>query len=356
MLGTWLLSILRSSCLCKISVRWSLWWKVRVMSYLGWKRMTEESELQGCYHMVCCLPNVINKIYWSRKDISHRPQILNRTQSSSLLADEATIVASGPSFSNSSPFTFTPQEHDFNSHHFLGSFSASHASQYFTAGNHEQFYESMNSTGSEQPLSSFPPITGTPGSFSEISSSDNPFGLTLTGHVPNPLCATEIFSEEMQPQFRPSLHLPTIVEMSNLGPFGELAPPGIGSVAGTSPRPWDGQSQEQRVINGGTFIGGNLNYIHTTHTTVMRPSKILISIVWLCFHLAFTGISADQTARKTNNCPLPSRIFHGRQAILDKMHEFFNQDIGKQNIYVLHGLGGAGKTQIGLKFVNNSLQ
>ncbi|KAJ7791785.1 hypothetical protein B0H13DRAFT_1747125 [Mycena leptocephala] len=36
------------------------------------------------------------------------------------------------------------------------------------------------------------------------------------------------------------------------------------------------------------------------------------------------------------------------------MHEFFNQDIGKQHIYVLHGLGGAGKTQIGLKFVNNS--
>jgi hypothetical protein len=156
--------------------------------------------------------------------------------------------------------------HEFNSHHFLGSFSASHASQDFTAGYHEQFYESMNSTGSEHPLSSLAPITGTPGGFSEISSSDNPFGLTLTGHVPNPLFATEIFSEEMQPQFRPSLHLPTIVDMSNLGPFGELAPPGIGSVAGTNPRPWDDQSQEQRVINGVTFIGGNLNYTHATVT------------------------------------------------------------------------------------------
>ncbi|KAJ7852996.1 P-loop containing nucleoside triphosphate hydrolase protein, partial [Mycena leptocephala] len=52
--------------------------------------------------------------------------------------------------------------------------------------------------------------------------------------------------------------------------------------------------------------------------------------------------------------PPPSRIFHGRQAILDKMHEFFNQDIGKQHICVLHGLGGAGKTQIGLKFINDS--
>ncbi|KAJ7874133.1 P-loop containing nucleoside triphosphate hydrolase protein [Mycena leptocephala] len=36
------------------------------------------------------------------------------------------------------------------------------------------------------------------------------------------------------------------------------------------------------------------------------------------------------------------------------MHEFFDQDIGKQHIYVLHGLGGAGKTQIGLKFINDS--
>ncbi|KAJ7857994.1 P-loop containing nucleoside triphosphate hydrolase protein, partial [Mycena leptocephala] len=142
------------------------------------------------------------------------------------------------------------------------------------------------------------------------------------------------FSEEIQPQFRPSLHLPTIVDVSNLGPFGELAPPVISSVAGTNPRPWDDQSQGQKIINGGTFIGGNLTYIHTT---MMPPS-----------------ISADQTARQTNNCPLPSRIFHGRQAILDQMHEFFTQDIRKQSIYVLHGLGGAGKTQITLKFINES--
>jgi hypothetical protein len=70
----------------------------------------------------------------------------------------------------------------------------------------------------------------------------------------------------------------------------------------------------------------------------------------------FPGISADQTAQQINNCPPPSRIFQGTQAILDKMDEFFNQDIGKQHIYVLHGLGSAGKTQIGLKFINNSSQ
>ncbi|KAJ7870703.1 hypothetical protein B0H13DRAFT_2280573 [Mycena leptocephala] len=271
-------------------------------------------------------------------DVSQRPQILNRTQSSSLLvADEdpwATFVASGPPLSNSGPSTFPPQEHEFNSQYVLRSFSATHSSQDFTGGHHEEFHDSINSMGFEHPMSSFTPITGTPGGFSGISSSDNPFGLTLTGHVPNPLFATEMFSEEIQPQFRPSLHLPTIVDVSNLGPFGELAPPVISSVAGTNPRPWDDQSQGQKIINGGTFIGGNLTYIHTT---MMPPS-----------------ISADQTARQTNNCPLPSRIFHGRQAILDQMHEFFTQDIRKQSIYVLHGLGGAGKTQITLKFINES--
>ncbi|KAJ7904100.1 hypothetical protein B0H13DRAFT_747353 [Mycena leptocephala] len=271
-------------------------------------------------------------------DVSQRPQILNRTQSSSLLAaDEdpwATFIASGPSFSNSLPSTFLPQEHEFNSQHLLGSLSTTSSSQDFTAGYHEQFHDSMNSMGSEHPMSSFA------GDFSQISSSDNHFGLTLSELVPNPLFSTQIFSEETRPQFTPSFPLPTMVDVSNLGlvtgPFGEPEPPVIGSVAWTNHQPWDAQPQEQRVINGGTFIGGNLNYIHTT---VMPPS-----------------IFADQTAQQTNNCPLPSRIFHGRQAILDQMHEFFNQDIGKQHIYVLHGLGGAGKTQIGLKFINHSSQ
>jgi GTPase SAR1 family protein len=38
------------------------------------------------------------------------------------------------------------------------------------------------------------------------------------------------------------------------------------------------------------------------------------------------------------------------------MHQFFKQDLGKQHIYVLYGLGGAGKTQIALKFIEESSQ
>ncbi|KAJ7734108.1 P-loop containing nucleoside triphosphate hydrolase protein [Mycena metata] len=41
------------------------------------------------------------------------------------------------------------------------------------------------------------------------------------------------------------------------------------------------------------------------------------------------------------------------QDILEKMQHFFS-DTGIQHIYVLHGLGGAGKTQIALKFINES--
>ncbi|KAJ7716760.1 P-loop containing nucleoside triphosphate hydrolase protein [Mycena metata] len=55
-----------------------------------------------------------------------------------------------------------------------------------------------------------------------------------------------------------------------------------------------------------------------------------------------------------NTCPPPSRIFQGRQAILDKMHQFFDTDSGSQHIYILYGLGGAGKTQIALKFIEES--
>ncbi|KAF7368053.1 FabD/lysophospholipase-like protein [Mycena sanguinolenta] len=51
------------------------------------------------------------------------------------------------------------------------------------------------------------------------------------------------------------------------------------------------------------------------------------------------------------HCPPPSRIFQGRQDILNKMGNFFTSNTRTQKIYVLHGLGGAGKTQIALKFI-----
>ncbi|KAJ7245209.1 hypothetical protein C8J57DRAFT_1679730 [Mycena rebaudengoi] len=47
-------------------------------------------------------------------------------------------------------------------------------------------------------------------------------------------------------------------------------------------------------------------------------------------------------------------MFHGRRNILDNMHAYFSQDIGRRHVCLLHGLGGAGKTQICLKFLDET--
>ncbi|KAJ7468211.1 hypothetical protein FB451DRAFT_389939 [Mycena latifolia] len=66
--------------------------------------------------------------------------------------------------------------------------------------------------------------------------------------------------------------------------------------------------------------------IHTTLTTIAP------------------ALSVAQATPSINNCPPPSQIFHGRQAILAKMHQYFAEVSVKQHIYVLYGLGGSGKT------------
>ncbi|KAJ7200488.1 hypothetical protein B0H12DRAFT_1225993 [Mycena haematopus] len=68
-------------------------------------------------------------------------------------------------------------------------------------------------------------------------------------------------------------------------------------------------------------------------------------------HQHFPSPPVVQASQVLNHCSPPSRIFHGRRTILDVMHQFFAQDTQKQKIYVLYGLGGAGKTQIALKFI-----
>ncbi|KAJ7491672.1 hypothetical protein B0H11DRAFT_2007397 [Mycena galericulata] len=70
-----------------------------------------------------------------------------------------------------------------------------------------------------------------------------------------------------------------------------------------------------------------------------------------------TGTSSNVFAvqrQRINNCPPSSRIFQGRQVILDKMSLYFKTGPKKQHIYVMYGLGGAGKTQISLKFIEDS--
>ncbi|KAJ7357900.1 hypothetical protein DFH08DRAFT_437176 [Mycena albidolilacea] len=63
-------------------------------------------------------------------------------------------------------------------------------------------------------------------------------------------------------------------------------------------------------------------------------------------------IEQSQVVPTLVGCPPPSEIFQGRQDILARMDDYFSKDIGKRHVYVLHGLGGSGKTQISLKFLD----
>ena len=53
-------------------------------------------------------------------------------------------------------------------------------------------------------------------------------------------------------------------------------------------------------------------------------------------------------------CPLPVKYFTGRKEILDKMHQYFNSGYKSQHVFVLHGLGGSGKSQLAFKFLDDA--
>ncbi|KAJ6450480.1 hypothetical protein C8R45DRAFT_1083913 [Mycena sanguinolenta] len=74
----------------------------------------------------------------------------------------------------------------------------------------------------------------------------------------------------------------------------------------------------------------------------------------LTLNTVHTSPEVTHTLQAINHCPPPTHIFHGRQTILGSMHQFFARDTGKQKRYVLYGLGGAGKTQIALRFIEES--
>jgi hypothetical protein len=63
------------------------------------------------------------------------------------------------------------------------------------------------------------------------------------------------------------------------------------------------------------------------------------------------GVTPAKPRQGMRKCPPPTPVFTGRREILRKMHEYFSTDIGKRHIFVLHGLGGVGKSEITLKFI-----
>ncbi|KAJ7488806.1 hypothetical protein FB451DRAFT_1222817 [Mycena latifolia] len=53
-------------------------------------------------------------------------------------------------------------------------------------------------------------------------------------------------------------------------------------------------------------------------------------------------------------CPPPTPRFCGRDGILKKMAAYFDEHVGERHVFLLHGLGGSGKSQIAFKFVAQS--
>ncbi|KAJ7897516.1 P-loop containing nucleoside triphosphate hydrolase protein [Mycena leptocephala] len=110
-------------------------------------------------------------------------------------------------------------------------------------------------------------------------------------------------------------------------------------------------------IAGGQGGSGGQGYLHGTGGSGGPGLGPTVHITAHNLHATFASEQAFQlsnirASQIVNHCPPPSRIFQGRRSILDKMHHFFTSNMGIQHIYVLHGLGGAGKTQIALKFIN----
>ncbi|KAJ7733291.1 hypothetical protein B0H16DRAFT_1696168 [Mycena metata] len=122
----------------------------------------------------------------------------------------------------------------------------------------------------------------------------------------------------------------------------------------------DGGSRSLHIAGGQGGPGGPAHLQGGMGGTGQGPI-VHITTSQLIAHNLQATVATDQALRLQNlrasqiasHCPPPSRIFCGRQQILNKMHHFFS-DTGIQHTYVLHGLGGAGKTQIALKFIKES--
>jgi hypothetical protein len=76
----------------------------------------------------------------------------------------------------------------------------------------------------------------------------------------------------------------------------------------------------------------------------------------LSYLSAIDGVLGPKRKPVLKPCPSPTIVFTGRKDIISQLHQYFTPSStsakpAKQRRFVLYGLGGAGKTQIALKFV-----
>ena len=68
-------------------------------------------------------------------------------------------------------------------------------------------------------------------------------------------------------------------------------------------------------------------------------------------------VNTVSSPRRSTKPPGPSSMFTGRKDALSRLSEYFDEATtsvacATQRVFVLFGMGGSGKTQIALKFVN----
>lgn len=54
-------------------------------------------------------------------------------------------------------------------------------------------------------------------------------------------------------------------------------------------------------------------------------------------------------SKRLRHCPRSTPTFRGRKVQLEKANKYFGNDKEAQHLFVMHGPGGAGKTQTALK-------
>ncbi|KAG9089257.1 hypothetical protein FS749_001491 [Ceratobasidium sp. UAMH 11750] len=99
-----------------------------------------------------------------------------------------------------------------------------------------------------------------------------------------------------------------------------------------------------RCYNQTVEIGSKLE--KAAHAVAQAPADTLV----LAAQLGGAIVPAPHNFQM-KPCPPPSIYFTGRDAVLTQIKEYFTDGSSARHVFVLHGLGGSGKTQVALKFV-----
>jgi hypothetical protein len=122
---------------------------------------------------------------------------------------------------------------------------------------------------------------------------------------------------------------------------------------GFAPHQWEKCSEV--VTHTNAYLNSEDIKVKLTEAVKVVLSRVLITLqLHVNLLLPDPVIPVSESAAYVKVCPPPTVQFTGRGNILDKMSEYFNTDDSLRHIFLLHGLGGCGKSQIAFKFLNQS--